>query len=159
MSRVPVLDAPRLLLPPLVLADAAQVQVLFPHWEIVRYLAAVVPWPYPSDGACAYYRDLYLPAMERGEQWHWTLRLKAEPDRLIGAINLRKGEDENRGFWIGLPWQGRGLMTEATEAVEERDYVSGRLPAEVWDVTREEWNRRRGAPEKYSLPAGGRHVD
>jgi [ribosomal protein S5]-alanine N-acetyltransferase len=27
-----------------------------------------------------------------------------------------KGE-LNRGFWIGLPWQGQGLMTEASEAV------------------------------------------
>jgi RimJ/RimL family protein N-acetyltransferase len=26
------------------------------------------------------------------------------------------GEANNRGFWIGLPWQGRGLMTEACEA-------------------------------------------
>ena len=28
-------------------------------------------------------------------------------------------------------------------ATEDRDYVSGRLPAEVWEVTLEEWNARR----------------
>jgi [ribosomal protein S5]-alanine N-acetyltransferase len=190
VSHIPAFETPRLLLPPLELADAAQVQVLFPHWEIVRYLAAVVPWPYPPDGACAYYRDIYFPAMERGDQWHWTLRLKSDPDRLIGAINLRTGESENRGFWIGLPWQGRGLMTEAAEVItdywfnalqfpvlrvskavanvassriskksgmrlvriEERDYVSGRLPAEIWEITREEWNRRRSMPPGVSRP-------
>jgi RimJ/RimL family protein N-acetyltransferase len=25
---------------------------------------------------------------------------------------------------------------------EHRDYVSGRLPEEVWEITREEWRRR-----------------
>ncbi len=28
-------------------------------------------------------------------------------------------------------------------AVEERDYVSGRQPTEVWEITAEEWNARR----------------
>jgi ribosomal-protein-alanine N-acetyltransferase len=26
--------------------------------------------------------------------------------------------------------------------ITERDYVSGRLPAEVWEITREEWRKR-----------------
>ena len=47
----PELETPRLLLRPLVLADAAETQILFPRWEIVRYLANHVPWPYPPDGA------------------------------------------------------------------------------------------------------------
>jgi ribosomal-protein-alanine N-acetyltransferase len=177
---VPHLQTSRLLLRPLELADAVQAQLLFPHWEIVRYLANTVPWPYPQDGAYIYYRDAALPAMDRGDQWHWTLRLKTEPDRLIGSVSLMKGEN-NRGFWLGLPWHGQGLMTEACEAVtdywfnslkypvlrapkaiantasrriseksgmrmvarEDRDYVSGRLPSEIWEITAEEWNARR----------------
>jgi [ribosomal protein S5]-alanine N-acetyltransferase len=177
---VPHLQTSRLLLRPLELADAVQAQLLFPHWEIVRYLANTVPWPYPQDGAYIYYRDAALPAMDRGDQWHWALRLKTEPDRLIGSVSLMKGEN-NRGFWLGLPWHGQGLMTEACEAVtdywfnslkypvlrapkaiantasrriseksgmrmvarEDRDYVSGRLPSEIWEITAEEWNARR----------------
>ena len=27
--------------------------------------------------------------------------------------------------------------------VRERDYVSGRLPAELWEITTEEWHARR----------------
>jgi len=50
-SVTPTLTSPRLLLSPLKLDDAPQIQLLFPHWEIVRYLAAQVPWPYPADGA------------------------------------------------------------------------------------------------------------
>jgi RimJ/RimL family protein N-acetyltransferase len=178
------LVTPRLILRPLQLADADQVQLLFPHWEIVRLLSNVVPWPYPSDGAYRFYRDVALPAISRGEQWHWTLRLKTNPERLIGSISLMKGEDGNRGFWMGLPWQGQGLMTEAAERVtdywfntlgfvilrapkaianqasrrisqkngmrlvrtEERDFVAGRFVAEIWEMTREEWNGR--SPDK-----------
>ena len=174
------LQTPRLFLRPSMLADAQQTQLLFPHWEIVRYLSNVVPWPYPPHGAYTHYRDAVLPAMERGDAWHWTLRLKTDPERLIGSINLRKGEDTNRGFWLGLTWHRQGLMTEACEAVtdfwfntlkfpvlrvtkavanvassriskksgmrivamEERDYVSGRLPTEIWEITVEEWNAR-----------------
>jgi [ribosomal protein S5]-alanine N-acetyltransferase len=175
------LQTPRLFLRPLEIADAQQAQLLFPHWEIVRYLAKSVPWPYPPDGALTYYRDVALPAMERGEQWIWTLRLKSNPEQLIGSIALIKGDRINRGFWLGLPWHGQGLMTEACEAVtdfwfntlkftllrapkaaeniasrriseksgmrlvafEEHEYVSGRLPTEIWEITAEEWNGRK----------------
>jgi RimJ/RimL family protein N-acetyltransferase len=169
------------LLRPLELSGAAQAQLLFPHWEIVRYLSNPVPWPYPPDGAFSFYRDVALPAMARGDQWHWSLWLRREPARLIGSITLLKSEDKNRGFWLGLPWQGQGLMSEACDAAtdywfdvlkfpvlrvpkaignaasrrisekqgmrvvatEEREYVSGRLPSEIWEITAEEWHDRR----------------
>jgi RimJ/RimL family protein N-acetyltransferase len=177
----PTLETPRLLLRPLELGDAEQIQKIFPHWEIVRYLATQVPWPYPPDGARAYIRDIALPAIERGATWQWTLRLKKEPLQIIGCIDLRTKENDNRGFWLGLPWQGRGLMTESCDAVtefwfetlkfpvlrapkaienlasrrisekqgmriiavENRDYVSGRFPAELWEITAEEWRARK----------------
>ena len=178
---VPALTTPRLILRPLELADAEQTQLLFPHWEIVRYLANVVPWPYPPDGASTFYREVALPQMQRGEGWHWSLRLKNNPGQLVGCISLHKGEKTNRGFWLGLPWQNQGLMSEAAEAVtrywfevlkfpvlrvpkaianeysrrisqkqgmgviavEDRDYVSGRLPSEIWEITAEEWRARQ----------------
>jgi len=115
----PILETARLWLHPLQLSDADQIQELFPHWEIVRFLAGRVPWPYPPDGALTYLRDIALPAVERGEEWHWTLRLKSDPARLIGSINLMKAENHNRGFWLGLPWQGQGLMSEACDAVTD----------------------------------------
>jgi RimJ/RimL family protein N-acetyltransferase len=113
------LQTDRLFLRPLQLADAEQTQRLFPQWEIVKFLNVVVPWPYPPDGALTYYRDVALPAIERGEEWHWTLRLKQSPEQHIGVIILHRGEWVNRGFWLGLPWQGRGLMTEAVTVVND----------------------------------------
>ncbi|HEV2690439.1 MAG TPA: GNAT family N-acetyltransferase [Bryobacteraceae bacterium] len=168
---------------PLELADAEQIQVLFPHWELVQFLAGRVPWPYPVDGALTYCRDIALPAVARGEEWNWTLRLRSNPSGVIGTISLRRTENHNRGFWLGLPWQGQRLMSEACEAVtsywfdilklpvlrvtkaisneasrriserqgmrivavEQGDFVSGRLPAEIWEITAEEWQARRRA--------------
>jgi ribosomal-protein-alanine N-acetyltransferase len=177
----PPLETPRLLLRPLELADAGDIQILFPHWEIVKHLANKVPWPYPPNGAYTYCRDMALPAVERGDSWQWTLRLKDRPNSLIGSIGLMKGATENRGFWLATPWQGQGLMSEACEVVtdywfdtlkfpvlrvpkaiantasrrisekqgmrvvatEEREYVSGRLPAEIWEITAAEWRARK----------------
>ncbi len=119
MPIVPRLETLRLDLRPLELDDARQAQVLFPQWEIVRYLSSIVPWPYPDDGALIYYRDHALPARERGDEWHWSLRLKSVPDQLIGCISLMRNEEQNRGFWLGLPWQSQGLMTEAVQAVTD----------------------------------------
>lgn len=171
------IETERLLLRPLELSDAAQAQKLFPKWEVVRYLTAAVPWPFPPDGCYRYYQDHALPAMERGEEWHWTLRLKSHPEQMIGSIALLLGDKTNRGFWLGEAWQGRGLMTEAVEAVNcfwfetlgfdrlrapkavanigsvrisaktgmrliwtgEQEYVSGKLPTELWEITREDW--------------------
>ena len=115
----PELRTSRLVLRPLALEDAVQVQPLFANWEVVRYLQAKVPWPYPPDGTETYYREVALPAIARGEQWHWTLRLLSSPEQIVGAINLMTTPDTNRGFWMGLPWQGQGLMSEACDAVTD----------------------------------------
>jgi len=114
---LPSLHTPRLLLQPLQLADAEQIQPLFGQWEVVRYLNAQVPWPYPADGALGYLRDVALPAMAAGREWHWTLRPIAEPERVIGVVSLMDTPGNNRSFWIAPAWQGQGLMSEACVAV------------------------------------------
>ena len=186
----PELETQRLRLRPLAVEDAEQVQELFPQWEIVRYLNAVVPWPYPADGALTFIRDNALPAIARGELWYWTLRPKTTAEQVIGAITLSTKAEENRGFWLDPRWQRRGLMMEACDTVteywfevlrrpllrvpkaianeasrrisvkqgmrivslEERDYVSGRLPSETWEITAEEWRRRK--QERLANSAG-----
>ena len=116
---IPTLATLRLLLRPTALVDAEPIQEIFPRWEIVQYLNARIPWPYPADGALTFIREHALPAMARGEEWDWTLRRKEAPDRIIGAISLVRSEKENRGFWIAPEWRGQGLMTEAVVAVTD----------------------------------------
>lgn len=110
---VPTGETKRLILRPLEIGDAAQIQEMFPRWEIVRYLQKIVPWPYPANGATEFIRDVALPNMARGDAWNWTLRLKSAPEQIIGNIHLRRGERDNRGFWLGLKWHGQGLISEA----------------------------------------------
>ena len=178
---IPVLETPRLILKPLELSDAEDAQELFPKWEIVRYLASRVPWPFPPDGVRRFYEEDALPAMARFDAWHWSLRFRTDPSTLIGCISLERGDSDNRGFWLGLPYQGQRLMTEACDAVTdfwfdvlgfpvlrvpkavgnapsrriserqgmrlvwtgEREFVGGRMDAEIWEITAEEWRKRR----------------
>lgn len=116
---VPTLTTARLILRPLELADAASIQKQFPQWEIVRFLVAQIPWPYPADGAERFVRDLALPAMRAGHEWHWSIRPSHLPDQLIGIVSLMTKPDNNRGFWIDPAWQGRGFASEASAAVTD----------------------------------------
>lgn len=84
----PTLYTSRMILTPLQLTDATAVQQLFPHWEVVRYLDSRVPWPYPQDGGLVYVRDVALPAMAAGREWHWMIRTRAQPESSIGSISL-----------------------------------------------------------------------
>lgn len=118
MHPTPPLTTPRLLLEPLQITDAPALQPLFAHWEIVRFLNDQVPWPYPADGTLCHLRERCLPAMALGTEWHWSIRLRTAPDTPIGCISLTQTPDNQRGFWLGQPWQGKGYMTEACTAVD-----------------------------------------
>ena len=190
---IPTITTSRLILRPLELSDADAVQKLFPRWEIVRFLASDVPWPYPADGALTFIRDVALPAIQQGTEWHWSIRLKTAPEQLIGMISLMDKPGNNRGFWLDPALQGKGLMSEASTAVTgywfeilerpvlcapkavenvrsrrisersgmrliatvDRNYVAGRLPREIWEITREEWRSRSRTsgttPKKESM--------
>lgn len=117
--KTPTLTTERLLLKPLEAEDALQIQKLYPRWEIVRYLVASVPWPYPSDGAETYVNNVALPDVENGVAWFWTIRRKDDPEQLMGLICLYDVEDNNRGFWLAPEWQGQGYMREASIAATD----------------------------------------
>jgi [ribosomal protein S5]-alanine N-acetyltransferase len=117
MADYPPLMTESLLLRPVTLEDAPDMQRIFPQWEIVRYLDSRIPWPYPPDGAISYLRDVVLPFVAQGKWWSWTIRWKTDPAPLLGMIDLFDWTDDNRGFWIDPLVQGRGIATEASEAV------------------------------------------
>lgn len=115
------LETPRLILRPVTLQDAPVMQEVFPRWEVVQYLPRKIPWPYPADGAASYIRERVLPEVEKGVRHSWALTLRGRPDNpLIGVIELTFATPyDQRAFWLAPEWQGLGLMTEATFAVND----------------------------------------
>jgi RimJ/RimL family protein N-acetyltransferase len=127
MPPTPTLETERLWLRPLVLSDASAIQRRFARWEIVQFLGAQVPWPYPADGA-ANFVSISLQLMDCGKKSKWSLWLKDGPAELIGMIELWPPDPvtrDSRGFWLDPEFQGRGLITEAADRVV--DYAFSEL--------------------------------
>jgi RimJ/RimL family protein N-acetyltransferase len=122
MPRVPDLETERLLLRDVLLADAAEYQKNFMDYEVIRELAAAVSWPYPENGVASFLEK--LQPSQGNDRWVWGIYLKSAPNEPIGNIDLRR-KPENRGFWLARKHWGKGLMTEAADAVT--DYAFNRL--------------------------------
>jgi RimJ/RimL family protein N-acetyltransferase len=112
----------RLLLRPFTLDDAPAVQRLVSAYEIAEN-TLLIPHPYP-EGAAA----------------EWIGKLGTNPNNhvfaivlggdVIGAIGLEIAPEHDRGevgYWIGVPYWGRGYMTEAVRAVLGWAFESLRL--------------------------------
>ena len=119
--KTPTLETKRLILRPISLDDAPAVQKYFNHWDIIKYISNA-PWPYPGDGALDYLLNTIMPELEYAQSCVWAITMKDRGDEAVGMINYRfeAGEqNDNRGFWLAVPFHGQGLMTEAVMAVNE----------------------------------------
>ena len=125
--QTPQLETERLILRPLALSDAPAIQRHFDNWNIIRHLAAVVPWPYPADGAETFIQS-QLDKISAGEElYHWVLVPRDGDGEAIGNIDFRpsvEGAKGNRGFWLAEPYWGRGLMTEAIASVNDFAFLT-----------------------------------
>ena len=110
----------RLVLRPLITADAEPVFALFADWQVVRLLSAP-PWPYSLDDARDFVRRSLDPADQDGETAFSITRDNA----LIGGIGVRerpashlqRDAGPNFGYWLGRAYWGKGFMTEALRAM------------------------------------------
>jgi len=125
--QTPVIDTERLILRPLALSDVPAIQRHFNNWNIIKHLAAVVPWPYPEDGAETFVKQ-QLEKVSAGEEIYlWVLVLRGGAGEAIGNIHFRPradGTKGNRGFWLAEPYSKRGLMTEAIAAVNDFAFLT-----------------------------------
>ena len=116
---IPQLQTPRLYLRPVELADAQQTQPYFLIGRLFATSQTLCPGAL-STGRCSHLLSRRCASSDGPRR---CIALDPEGEdrarRLIGNIGLKEGENTNRGFWLGLPWQGEGLMTEACEAVTD----------------------------------------
>jgi RimJ/RimL family protein N-acetyltransferase len=110
---IPEFQTERLVLKAISLQDVDAYSKHFVDYNVIRFLSSVVPWPYPENGVEVFLKNIVLPNQGK-DKWVWGIFLKENPEELIGCIDLwRKGKPENRGFWLGKKFWGKGIMTEA----------------------------------------------
>ncbi|WP_033138880.1 GNAT family N-acetyltransferase [Aeromonas finlandensis] len=86
-----------------------------------------IPHPYPPEGA----RDWLALGWRKaalGLGWSWAITLPEEQGAaLVGVISLHwNGE---LAWWVGVPWQNRGLATRAASLVKGFAFDQLQLPA------------------------------
>lgn len=102
---------PRLRLRPFTIADAAGVQRLAGAREVALN-TLLIPHPYPEGAAEAW--------IARHAEDSPELVFAIEAGELVGAIGLvvdRAHDVAEIGYWIGVPFWGRGYATEAVAAI------------------------------------------
>lgn len=119
--------SPALVLRPLQVADEPAVLRYCSDEALARYTLNI-PHPYPPESA----RDWLAmsgrkAALGLGRTWALTLPMGDEPASLLGVISLHwHGE---LAWWVGVPWQNRGLATRAARLVRAFAFEQLRLPA------------------------------
>jgi RimJ/RimL family protein N-acetyltransferase len=116
---LPTFTTQRLILREVTLGDIPAYKKHFVNYEVIKHLAATVPWPFPDDGVESFLQQKVIPN-QGNDRWVWGLYRKIQPDELIGAVDLwREGKPQHRGFWLGEAYWGQGFMTEAVAPITE----------------------------------------
>lgn len=113
----PVLSSPRFILREILPSDAADVVLLAGDRDIA---ATTINIPHPYEPMMA---DAWIVSVAerftRGEAATFAITRRDE-DRLLGAVGLRFNLGDRRaelGYWVGKPYWGQGICSEAAGAV------------------------------------------
>lgn len=114
---IPELTTDRLLLRPFTAADVDRVTDLLQHPDIAA-TTLYIPYPYERDDAASWIAT-HAPAAELGHSLNWAICDRASGE-VMGTIGLELHGYHRRGmlgYWLGVPYWGRGIMSEAARAV------------------------------------------
>jgi ribosomal-protein-alanine N-acetyltransferase len=113
----PALATSRLVMRPFTLADAPRVRELAGAVEVAD-TTLTIPHPYP-EGAAEEWIALHGEAYARGASATFAITVR-ETGEMAGAIGLvidRAHLHAELGYWVGVPYWGRGYCTEAAREV------------------------------------------
>ncbi len=145
-------------------ADATVLRTLANDWDVAR-LTAALPHPYASADADQFIRDSRDDNL-RGRALRMALTLKSGARDVAGVIGVEAQDGRPMlGYWLGRPFWGQGLMSEAVTAMVHAFFLFSN-GEEVYAHVSEENAASRGVLEKRGfveverLTAGpGRHAD
>lgn len=132
----PILQTKRLILRAFEPADAPRVQALAGAREVALTTLSIAH-PY-EDGMAEQWIAGHGAAWENRE--HLSLAITSEEEGLMGAMGLVLAMPHRRaeiGYWIGVPYWGRGLATEAAMAVIDygfRELELNRIVGQVYSM-------------------------
>ena len=113
---LPILHTPRLLLRPLEMSDAERIQALASDPAIAA-TTSTLPHPYHLQHAQSWIEGI-APAFADGKGI--SLAITCEKV-IVGVMSLagisRKHRRAALGYWIGVPFWGRGYATEAARSI------------------------------------------
>lgn len=108
----PVIKTVRLTLRAPTFADAPRVAALCADFDITR-MTGRMPFPYGLADAQAFVKTVAGQDRARDN----TFLVEHEDEGVVGCVGLfTPGRLPEIGYWIGRPYWGRGLATEATKA-------------------------------------------
>ena len=114
------LESERLLLRPLRLEDAADIQRMAGEWEVARYTANI-PHPYEAGMAEAWIKS-------HREDFEIVFAIERRQDGvLVGCIGVEPDgatREAEFGYWIGRPYWGAGYATEALSTLVDHVFAT-----------------------------------
>jgi ribosomal-protein-alanine N-acetyltransferase len=117
LKEIPEITTQRLLLRPLELADAPDIQNLAADRDVASTTESI-PHPY-LKGMAESWVESSRRKFQRGELVNFAITLISD-GAFIGAIGLRIDAENNEaevGYWLGKPYWGQGYATEAAAPV------------------------------------------
>jgi RimJ/RimL family protein N-acetyltransferase len=137
------------------LADVSALCTLGGEHELAQ-MTASIPHPYTVQDASKWV-FASRAGNSSGNAVVLALTLKERPVDAIGAIGLHGGRAKGAmlGFWLGRPYHGRGLMSEAAGAVVDLAFKLGAV-TEIHARTRVENAAGRRVLEKCGFSSQGR---
>lgn len=118
------IDTPRLILRAPIRGDVPAIQKLADNPNIAEKLARL-PSPYTRADAIAFV-EIFA---QRADERPFAITLPNGDFLGIVGFSYAMGEHPELGYWLGEPYWGKGIMTEAVKALLEAAFGTGFYPA------------------------------